>query len=62
MGETPRYRTVDAYGPDHAREFVVEVSVGNGVRGQGHGRSKQDAAQAAAAEAMQKIGPTPYWA
>lgn len=61
IGETPRYRTVDAYGPDHAREFVVEVSVGNGISCQGRGRSKQDAAQAAAAEAMEQIGPTPYW-
>lgn len=61
MGETPKYRTIDAYGPDHAREFVVEVRVGHGISGLGRGRSKQDAAQAAAAEAMQKIGPTSYW-
>src|SRR4030066_314817 len=28
LGETPRYQTVEAFGPDHAREFVVEGGVG----------------------------------
>ncbi|MEW6567091.1 MAG: ribonuclease III [Chloroflexota bacterium] len=52
LGETPRYRTVEAYGPDHAREFVVEVTVGDSLRGRGVGRSKQAAAQRAAAHAL----------
>lgn len=52
LGETPRYRTVDSYGPDHAREFVVEVSVGETLAGRGVGRSKQAAAQRAAADAL----------
>jgi ribonuclease-3 len=60
IGETPRYETVESTGPDHAREFVVEVNVGNGVRGRGRGRSKQDAAQAAATDAMDQIGHSSF--
>jgi ribonuclease-3 len=56
IGETPRYEVVESFGPDHAREFVVEVEVGNGVWGRGHGRSKQEAAQSAAADALHQIG------
>jgi ribonuclease-3 len=55
LGETPRYRTVDSMGPDHAREFVVEVTVGDGPSGRGQGRSKQEAAQAAASDILQTI-------
>jgi ribonuclease-3 len=58
LGETPRYRTVDAFGPDHAREFVVEVSVGEEIRGRGRGRSKQEAAQSAAADVLSRLGPS----
>ncbi|NIS78832.1 MAG: ribonuclease III [Anaerolineales bacterium] len=61
LGETPRYHTVDSYGPDHAREFVVEVTVGNGIRGRGRGRSKQDAAQEAAVDAMAQVDQTAFW-
>jgi len=56
LGETPRYKTVDALGPDHAREFVVDVIVGEELRGRGRGHSKQDAAQNAAADALAKAG------
>lgn len=61
LGETPRYQTIDSTGPDHSRVFLVEVDVGNGLRGRGHGRSKQEAAQAAAANAIEQIGNTDYW-
>lgn len=53
---TPQYRMVASEGPDHAKTFTVEVVVGNDVWGQGRGRSKQSAAQAAAAEAILKTG------
>jgi ribonuclease-3 len=56
VGETPRYRTVDSFGPDHAREFIVEVTVGNGYHGEGRGRSKQEAAHQAASEVLERIG------
>ena len=55
MGETPRYRTIESSGPDHAREFVVEVSVGDEPAARGSGKSKQDAAQAAAANALKTL-------
>lgn len=52
FGRTPRYRTVHAEGPDHARQFTVEVSIGDQVVGRGVGPSKQIAAQAAATDAL----------
>jgi len=56
FGETPHYETVGVYGPDHAREFEVRVSLSNGVSGQGRGRSKQDASQHAAAALLDSVG------
>lgn len=55
LGETPRYHTVDSFGPDHAREFVVEVEVRNQCAGRGQGQSKQEAAQRAATAALAAI-------
>jgi len=49
---TPTYRTVAERGPDHAKEFTVEVLVGNEVYGRGTGPSKQAAEQAAAKAAL----------
>lgn len=55
-GETPRYKTKDTFGPDHERQFLIEVMVGDELIGQGVGRSKQEAAQRAASDALSKIG------
>ncbi|MGC8779889.1 MAG: ribonuclease III [Anaerolineae bacterium] len=52
LGVTPRYRTVKAEGPDHARIFTVEVYLGGAVCGVGEGHGKQVAAQRAAADAL----------
>jgi ribonuclease-3 len=52
LGLTPRYRTTQAEGPDHAKLFTVQVSVGEAVCGEGEGSSKQAAAQRAAADAL----------
>jgi ribonuclease-3 len=52
MGVTPRYRTVAADGPDHAKVFTVEVALGETVIGVGEGSSKQIAAQQAALDAL----------
>lgn len=54
-GLTPRYRTVHAEGPDHARQFTIEVHIGEHVVGRGVGPSKQIAAQAAASEALARL-------
>jgi ribonuclease-3 len=51
---TPRYKLVDSQGPDHARTFTVQVLVGQQSWGEGSGRSKQLAAQAAATAAMRQ--------
>ncbi|MBP6016994.1 MAG: ribonuclease III [Candidatus Promineofilum sp.] len=51
---TPHYRVVDSEGPDHAKTFTVRVMVGKDDWGEGRGRSKQAAAQAAAAEALSR--------
>ncbi|RRR72059.1 MAG: ribonuclease III [Candidatus Viridilinea halotolerans] len=53
---TPRYREVACSGPDHQREFTMEVVVGDEVWGQGKGPTKQAAAQAAAHAALVRIG------
>ncbi len=55
-GMTPRYRVADAIGPDHAKYFVMLVQVNGRARGIGQGRSKQEAAQQAAAMALHMAG------
>lgn len=52
---TPQYRTVSMSGPDHEREFTVEVLIGERVVGTGTGRSKQAASQAAAHNALKRM-------
>ncbi len=59
FSETPRYTTIDSFGPDHEREFLVEVKVGEELRGEGQGRSKQEAAQQAAADLLSQVGRSP---
>ena len=55
MHRTPRYVTVDARGPDHAKTFTVQVNSGGVVYGEGYGPSKQHAAQAAAQDALERL-------
>lgn len=55
LGVTPIYETLDSYGPDHQREFLVEVSVGDDLKGRGQGRSKQEAAQKAAKNLLSQL-------
>ncbi|MCP4168118.1 MAG: ribonuclease III [Chloroflexi bacterium] len=52
---TPRYVTVGSSGPDHAKEFLIEVRIGDETYGKGSGKSKQLAAQAAAQAALDAI-------
>ncbi len=55
-GHTPIYTTVKEAGPDHDKHFTVRVSVGSETYGEGDGKSKQDAEQAAARQALEKQG------
>jgi len=53
---TPRYHTLAHTGPDHDRTFTVEVRVNGEVMGSGSGRSKKLAEQAAARDALIRVG------
>jgi ribonuclease-3 len=48
LNRTPVYHEIGVSGPDHAREFTIEVRIGDEVYGVGTGTNKQTAAQAAA--------------
>lgn len=52
---TPEYIVIREEGPDHDKEFTVEVHVGGRIEGTGMGKSKQLAQQAAAEEALKKL-------
>lgn len=54
-GETPVYHTIATEGPEHAKEFTVQVAIGTRIFGVGTGHSKQSAAQAAAQHALEAI-------
>lgn len=54
-GQNITYQLVDEQGPDHARVFVMEVSVGGSPVGQGKGRTKKEAEQFAARAALEKL-------
>lgn len=51
----PRYRVVSENGPDHAKEFVIDVSVGEKTYGTGEGKSKSAAEQSAAERALESL-------
>lgn len=48
----PKYVTLDEIGPDHAKEYVVEVYVDGKVYGVGKGSNKKAAQQSAAKDAL----------
>jgi ribonuclease III len=52
---TPTYTLVMETGPDHAKHFVSQISVGQRTFGRGEGRSKKSAEQAAAMEALEAL-------
>jgi len=52
----PRYLVSSEEGPDHRKEFTVEVVIGGERTGLGRGRSKKEAQQMAAKEALTKLG------
>lgn len=52
----PRYVTVRETGPDHQKLFEVELSIQGEVVGMGSGRSKKEAEQQAAKQALRQVG------
>ena len=55
-GEQLEYVLVGESGPDHNKHFVVEVHLNSNVIGKGGGRSKKEAEQQAAREALELMG------
>ncbi len=55
-GEKIKYLLIKEIGPDHNKHFVVEVLLNNNVIGRGGGRSKKQAEQEAAREALELMG------
>jgi len=55
---TPVYEVIAATGADHDKTFRVQVRLGEKVLGTGTGKSKKEAEQAAAREAMIKLATT----
>ena len=51
----PRYNVIEASGPDHNKNFVIEVLIDGAIVGKGNGRNKKDAEQRAAQDAVEKI-------
>ena len=51
----PVYRLLSETGPDHAKCFVTEISVGGRVLGTGEGKSKKQSEQEAAREALNEL-------
>ncbi len=51
----PKYRVIDEHGPDHAKEFIIEVSVEGNTLGRGTGKSKSVAEQDAAEHALETL-------
>jgi ribonuclease III len=51
----PVYRIRSEMGPDHSKQFMVEVIVGKRTLGDGKGRNKKEAEQAAARNALERV-------
>ena len=54
MGVTPTYKVVREVGPDHDKKFVVAVLLGDELVAEAQGKSKQEAEQGAAAQALKE--------
>ena len=56
QGRTVNYTVVDVEGPPHDRRFTAAAVIDGDEAGTGRGRSKKDAEQEAAREALAKLG------
>jgi len=54
LGEI-KYEVVGDWGPDHEKTFQIQVSVNGKVLGSGQGKSKKEAQQSAAREALKEL-------
>jgi ribonuclease III len=53
--QTPFYQVLEESGPDHSKIFKVSVHITDQLLGEGHGASKKEAQQDAAADALAKL-------
>lgn len=53
--EKIKYQLVNEYGPDHNKKFVMEIRFMNECLGMGEGRTKKEAEQEAAKEAIKRF-------
>lgn len=54
--QTPQYRVEEEKGPDHIKTFKISVLINEKIVGLGEGASKKEAQQAAARDALKKLG------
>ena len=59
-GDVLEYVIVGEYGPDHQKEFEVEARLNSNVVGFGKGKSKREAEQNAAKEALELFNVTEF--
>ena len=55
LKQLPEYRIVSETGPDHQKQFEMEVWIKGQLSGRGTGKSKKEAEQRAAREALEKL-------
>lgn len=55
LKQLPEYRVVSETGPDHQKQFLVELTISGAVSGRGLGKNKKEAEQRAAKEALEKL-------
>jgi ribonuclease-3 len=55
LKQLPEYRVISETGPDHRKQFTVELSLRGEVYGSGTGRNKKEAEQRAAKEALARL-------
>ena len=54
-GLSPQYQVMNESGPDHDKRFQASVTIGDEVKGLGWGKSKKEAEQEAAKNALEKL-------
>jgi ribonuclease-3 len=54
-GVSPQYRVMNESGPDHDKRFQASVTIGGEVKGLGWGKSKKEAEQEAAKNALEEL-------
>jgi len=55
FGETPTYKMIRSFGPDHKKEFEISIELQHKVIASAIGRSKKEAQQRAAGIALKKL-------